>query len=69
MPQAAPQEKKDAEQALLRYESLAEAGSREKFLRTFQEQGPGNLKWVTSFNASLTDVDTTTKTVWDNYLA
>ena len=69
MPQATPQEKVDAEAALEKYETLAGASQRQRFLRTFQEHGPGNLRWVMSFSASISDVDTTTKSVMENYMS
>ena len=69
MPQATPQEKGDAEAALRKYETLVDSESRAGFLRMFQEKGPNNLKWAITFNASLTDLETTTKKLQDNYLS
>ena len=51
-----------------KYDSIADAGSRKRFLKLFQDHGTKDLKWTCDFKVSLIDKETTTLSSNGNYL-
>ena len=65
---ATAEEKEAAQFALNKYDSIADPGSRKRFLKLFQDHGAKDLKWACDFKATLSDKETTTLSSTGNYL-
>ena len=53
---ATAEEKEAALAALQKYDSIADPGSRKRFLQCFKENGSKDLKWACEFKATLIDI-------------